>query len=134
MTKYILRWKVCNLPSIPRRQTVFGQCGFEGSILLNQKKGKGWKYFCFYWRGQKYTFTSLIRGLRSSPLCFTKILKPVYATLRRKGHISTAYIDDSCLQGRTKQQCAQNVSDTVRLLDNLGFTVHDKKSILIPTK
>ena len=53
---------------------------------------------------------------------------------RRKGHISTAYIDDSCLQGRTKQQCAQNVSDTVHLLDNLGFTVHDKKSVLIPTK
>ena len=38
------------------------------------------------------------------------------------------------MQGRTKQQCAQNVSDTVHLLDNLGFTVHDKKSVLIPTK
>ena len=73
-------------------------------------------------------------GLSSSPQCFTKILKPVSATLRRKGHNSTAYIDDSCLQGRTKQQCAQNVSDTVHLLDNLGFIVHDKKSVLIPTK
>ena len=56
------------------------------------------KYFRFYWRGQKYQFTALIMGLRSSPRCFTKILKPVYATLRRKGHVSTAYIDDSCLQ------------------------------------
>ena len=92
------------------------------------------KYFRFYWRGQKYQFTALIMGLRSSPRCFTKILKPVYATLRRKGHVSTAYIDDSCLQGRTKQQCAKNVSDTVHLLDSLGFTVHDKKSILIPTQ
>ena len=73
-------------------------------------------------------------GLSSSLRCFTKILKLVYATLRRKGHISTAYIDASSLQGRTKQQCAQNVSDTVHLLDNLGFTVHDKKSVLIPTK
>ena len=61
------------------------------------------KYFCFYWRGQKYQFTSLIMGLSSSPRCFTKILKPVYATLSRKGHISTAYIDDSCLQGHNKQ-------------------------------
>ena len=76
----------------------------------------------------------MIIGLSSSPQCFTKILKPVYATLCKKGHISTAYIDDSCLQGRTKQQCAQNVSDTVHLLDNLRFTVHDKKSVLIPTK
>ena len=71
------------------------------------------KYLRFYWRGQKYQFTSLIMGLSSTPRCFTKILKPVYLTLRRKGHIITAYIDDSCLQGRTKQQCAQNVSDTV---------------------
>ena len=91
------------------------------------------KYFRFYWSGQKYQFTSLIMELSSSPRCFTKILKPVYATLRRMGHISTAYIDDSCLQGRTKQQCAQNASDTVHLLDNLGFRVHDKKSVLIPT-
>ena len=45
-----------------------------------------------------------------------------------------AYIDNSCLQGRTKQQCAQNISDTVHLRDNLGFTAHDKKSVLIPTK
>ena len=65
---------------------------------------------------------------------FTQILKQVYAIRRRKGHISTAYIDDSCLQGRSKQLCAQNVSDTVHLLDNLGLTVHDKKSVLIPTK
>ena len=45
-----------------------------------------------------------------------------------------ADIDDSSLQGRLKHQCAHNVSDTVHLLDNLGFTVHDKKSVLIPTK
>ena len=92
------------------------------------------KFLCFYWRGQKYQFTSLIMGLSSSPRFFTKILKLVYSTLRRKGHISIAYIDDSGLQGRNKQQCAQNVSDTVHLLDNLGFTVHDKKSVLISTK
>ena len=72
--------------------------------------------------------------LSSSPRYFTKILKPVYANLCRKGHISTAYIDDSCLQGGTTHQCAQNVSDTGHLLDNLGFTVHDKKAVLIPTK
>ena len=92
------------------------------------------KYFCFYWKGQTYQFTSLIMGLSSSHRCLTKILNLVYVTLRRKGHISKAYIDDSCLQGRTKQQCAQIVSDAVHLLDNLGFTVHDKKSVLIPTK
>ena len=39
------------------------------------------KYFRFYWRGNKYQFTSLIMGFSSSPQCFTKILKRVYATL-----------------------------------------------------
>ena len=86
------------------------------------------KKICFYWRGRKYQFTSLIMGLSSSTWCFSKILKPVYATLNRKGQLSTAYIDDSCLQSCTKHQSSLNVSDTVHLLDNLGFTVHDKKS------
>ena len=45
-----------------------------------------------------------------------------------KGHISTTYIDDSCLQCSTKQQCALNLSDIVRLFDKLGFTVHDIRS------
>ena len=73
-------------------------------------------------------------GLSSSHQCFTKISNLVYAFLRRKGHISTAYINDSCLEGRTKQQYAEYVSDTVHLFDNLGFTVHDKKSVLISRK
>ncbi len=30
---------------------------------------------------------------------FTKLLKPVYATLRSMGHLSSGYIDDSYLQG-----------------------------------
>ncbi|MEW8548280.1 MAG: reverse transcriptase domain-containing protein [Candidatus Thiodiazotropha sp.] len=92
------------------------------------------KFFRFYWQNQKYQFTSLIMGLSSSPRVFTKILKPIFATLRAKGHISTAYIDDSCLQGQTAEDCAHNVSDTVSLFDNLGFTIHDKKSVFIPTK
>ena len=42
-----------------------------------------------------------------------------------------ANIDESCLCGHTKHQCAHNVSDTVHLLDNLVFTVYDKKLLLL---
>lgn len=101
------------------------------SLRLHSKERR---FFRFYWQGKKFQFTSLIMGLSTSPRVFTKVLKPVFATLRRKGHISTAYIDDSCLQGRTEYQCSQNILDTVQLLDSLGFTVHDKKSVFIPTK
>ena len=36
----------------------------------------------FVWRNQLYAFTCHPMGLTSSPRIFTKILKPVFATLR----------------------------------------------------
>ena len=92
------------------------------------------KFFRFWHNNQKYQFTALIMGLTSSPRVFTKILKPVFAKLRAKGHISTAYTDDSCLQGISFQSCLQNIQDTVALMDSLGLTVHPEKSVLIPTQ
>lgn len=73
-------------------------------------------------------------GLATSPRVFTKVLKPVFASLRARGFISTAYIDDSCFQGSTFDECQRNILSTVKLMDSLGFTVHTEKSVLIPTK
>jgi len=50
------------------------------------------------------------------------------------GHKNSGYIDDSLLMGDTYSECAENVSDTVHLMTNLGFMIHEKKSVLIPTK
>lgn len=68
------------------------------SISINKSDRK---YFRFLHKGKKYQFTALIMGLTHSPRVFTKILKPVFAKLRADGHVSAAYIDDSCLQGTT---------------------------------
>ncbi|MEW8542136.1 MAG: reverse transcriptase domain-containing protein [Candidatus Thiodiazotropha sp.] len=92
------------------------------------------KFFRFFWRGSKFQFTALIMGLGTSPRIFTKIMKPVFSKLREEGFISTTYIDDSCLQGETKQECQQNVWRTVHFMDSLGFTINPKKSVLNPTK
>ncbi len=92
------------------------------------------KLFRFMWRGQKYQFTCLVMGLSTSPRVFTKVLKPIFSSLRHKGYVSTIYIDDVCLQGQTYQECQNNVLDTVLLLDRLGFTVHNQKSSLIPSQ
>ena len=55
------------------------------------------KYFLnFLHNGRKFQFTALVIGLSGRPRIFTKILKPVFATLRS---VSAAYIHDSCLQG-----------------------------------
>lgn len=92
------------------------------------------KYFRFIFNGQKFQFTALVMGLATSPRVFTKVLKPVFASLRARGFISTAYIDDSCLQGSTFDECQRNILSTVKLMDSLGFTVHTDKSVLLPTK
>ena len=92
------------------------------------------KYFRFIFNGQKFQFTALVMGLATSPRVFTKVLKPVFASLRARGFISTAYIDDSCLQGSTFDECQRNILSSVKLMDSLGFTVHTEKSVLLPTK
>jgi len=61
-------------------------------------------------------------------------MKPVFATLRQLGHLSSGYIDDSWLMGSVWNDCAKNVVDTVKLLDSLGFVVHPEKSVFILTK
>ena len=60
---------------------------------------------------KNYQFTALIMGLTHSPRIFTKILTPVFAKLRAQGHVSSTYIDDSCLQGSSYHQCQQNIVD-----------------------
>ena len=92
------------------------------------------KFLKFSWRGKLFQFTCLPNGLSSAPRCFTKILKPVYATLRRAGHDNVGYIDDQYLQGDTKDECLSNVSDTVALLTKLGFLIHPDKSVLVPVQ
>ena len=44
------------------------------------------KYLRFIWKGQIHAYTSLANGVASAPRQFTKLMKPVYATLRQKGH------------------------------------------------
>ena len=92
------------------------------------------KFFRFFHQGKKLQFTALIMGLTHSPQVFTKILKPVFAALRAKGHVSSAYIDDSCLQGSSHRNCMQNIVGTVRLMDSLGLMVHPLKSVFVPTQ
>ena len=92
------------------------------------------KYLKFTWGGKLYQFTCLPNGLCCAPRLFTQLLKPVYSTLRLKGHLSVGYIDDSYLQGSTFVACQENVTDTVNIFQDLGFTIHPEKSILVPTR
>jgi tetrahydromethanopterin S-methyltransferase subunit G len=43
------------------------------------------------------------------------------------------YIDDIYLQGDSYEECLENVVNTSRLIDDLGLTIHPKKSVLRPS-
>lgn len=101
------------------------------SVNVNKKDRQ---YLKFYWNNTLYQFTCLPNGLTTAPRVFTKLLKVVFAQLRKIGHTNVAYIDDSLLVSRTFSECKTNIQDTVQLLDSLGFTIHPDKSVLEPTQ
>lgn len=119
--------------SAMRRNCYFGSVDLSEAFYSVPIKESDRKYFRFWHDNQKFQFTALIMGLTASPRVFTKILKPVFAALRTKGHVSTAYIDDSCLQALSYKSCLENIHDTVTLMDSLGLTVHPNKSVLEPS-
>ena len=89
------------------------------------------KYLKFCFDGVFYKYTCLPNGLTSASCIFTKLLKPVYATLRSMGHLNLGYIDNSYLQGDTSVECLKNVIDTIMLFTKLGFHIHPEKSVFI---
>ena len=76
------------------------------------------KYLKFWFDGALFKYTCLPYGLASAPRIFTKLLKPVYATLRSMGHLNSGYIDDSYLQGDTSAECHKMSLTTSRCLPN----------------
>lgn len=92
------------------------------------------KYLKFAWKGQLYEYTCFPNGLSNCPRYFTKLLKPVYSTLRSKGFLSASFIDDCYLQGSTFTECCANVQATLDLFQSLGLVIHQDKSVLTPCK
>ena len=79
-----------------------------------------------------FQYTCLPNGLASAPRYFTKLLKPVYSTLRSQGYLNIGYIDDSYLQGDSKTECRSNIPTTLHLFESLGFLINCEKSVLQP--
>lgn len=89
--------------------------------------------FLKFKKGNKlYAFTCMPNGLSSAPRIFTKLLKPPLAELRTRGFINSPYIDDIYLQASNFDKCFQNVLETSKLMDKLGFVTHPDKSQLMP--
>ena len=87
------------------------------------------KFDRFYWNGHLYEYICLQNGLTTAPRIFTKILKVPFSHRRKGEHTNVAYIDDSLLISKSYSECSVNISETVSLLDSLGFTIHPTKSV-----
>ena len=92
------------------------------------------KYLKFVANGVLYQYTCLPNGLASAPRIFTKLMKPVYSTLRSMGQIISGYIDDSYLQGDSVAACSSNVKASATLMNTVGFFLHPDKSVLSPAQ
>lgn len=92
------------------------------------------RFLKFSWKGIVYQFEVMPNGYVDAMRVFTKVLKPVFAYLRERGHSSVIYVDDSLLKGDSYQECLENIEITKQLLEDLGFYVHYDKSVLIPTR
>lgn len=91
------------------------------------------KYLRFQWAGKIFEFNVLPFGLNTAPYVFTKIMKPVAKLLRLCGYLSTVYLDDQLLLGRSYSECVDNINTTKKLLSALGFKINFDKSVLIPS-
>lgn len=80
-----------------------------------------------------FQYTALPNGYSDAPRVFTKLLKPVFAQVRRLGHIVVGYIDDIYVQADSFLACEQAVRVTVSLLEQCGFLIHPTKSCLTPS-
>ena len=81
-----------------------------------------------------YSFTVLPFGLASAPRVFTKLLRPIFATFRQNRIRCCFYIDDSLMMNQDKLKCKNESLLITHEMDNLGFTINETKSVLIPTQ
>lgn len=92
------------------------------------------RFLCFKWQGKVYQYTCLPNGVAEGPRLFTKLMKPIFATLRNRGFTITSFIDDTLMCASSLERCNECVHDTVELLQRMGFTINVEKSVLAPTK
>ena len=92
------------------------------------------KFLCFKWKNTVYQFTHLPNGISEGPRLFTKLIKPVFANLRERGYSITSFIDDTSICNDSLSGCLACITDTIDLLQELGFCINKEKSVLIPTR
>ena len=77
------------------------------------------KCLCFRWSDNIYQFTCLPKGVSEGTWIFTKLMKPVFSTLRKMGHTITSYHDDTLMCSSSQSGCYTCLNDTIHLLQKI---------------
>ena len=104
------------------------------SYLTVSMNHQYWKFLHFIWKGTVFKFNTLPFGLATAPITFTKLLRPVAASLRSQGIRLLIYLDDILLAAQTSDMIIHEMSIVTNLLESLGFTLNQKKCILSPSQ
>ena len=92
------------------------------------------KWLGFSIDGQTYRFKSLPFGLSTAPRTFTRVVKVVAESLRRKGIFVFIYLDDWLLTAPSAKVLRENILLTRHLIQSLGFIVNEEKSAPDPSQ
>lgn len=92
------------------------------------------KYLKFRWQGKLFQFDAMPNGLACAPRVFTKIMLPVFAFVREQKGNCFHYIDDSFVIDEKYDTCQEILKFLAQTLDDLGFVIHDEKSVTQPTQ
>ncbi|XP_070591368.1 CUE domain-containing protein 1 isoform X2 [Erythrolamprus reginae] len=90
------------------------------------------KFLRFCSEGIHYQYKAMPFGLSSAPRTFTKLLDALTAHLRSHSIRLMAYLDDIIILSRSPGQAREDLSRTVRTLEDHGFTINLEKSQMVP--
>jgi len=88
----------------------------------------------FSGREKIYEFLCMCFGLGPAPRLFTKLMKVPISLLRKLNIRVIVYLDDFLVVGKTIQEILKACHTIIFLLQNLGFLINVKKSVLIPSQ
>ena len=87
----------------------------------------------FRWQRTLFQFLVMCFGIGPAPRVFTKVLKVPISVLRRLNIRLLIYLDDRILMAQSLTEIKIARDTTIFLLEQLGFIVNLKKSVLNPT-
>ena len=92
------------------------------------------KFLRFLLGDKTYEFTAMPFGLNVAPRLFTKIMKPVVASLRSQGFRLIIYLDDILIIASSIETLNRHKTLAISLLESLGFLINYEKSNLTPSQ